>query len=130
MTPQFLSLDQIILIHQNQLKLYGGENGLRDMGLLQSALAMPSSGFGEEYFHKDLYEMAAAYLFHIVKNHPFVDGNKRVGFVASFVFLRLNGVLVTADEESYEKITLDVAQGKTDKPQIAVFFRKHSRKSR
>lgn len=70
MTPQFLSLDQIILIHQNQLKFYGGESGLRDMGLLQSALAMPSSGFGEEYFHKDLYEMAAAYLFHIVKNHP------------------------------------------------------------
>lgn len=100
------------------------------MGLLQSALAMPSSGFGEEYFHKDLYEMAAAYLFHIVKNHPFVDGNKRAGFVASYVFLRLNGVLVTADEASYEKITLDAAQGKADKPQIAAFFRKHSRKSR
>lgn len=130
MTPEFLSLDQIFAIHKNQLELYGGESGLRDMGLLQSALAMPSSGFGDEYFHKDLYEMGAAYLFHIVKNHPFVDGNKRAGFVASYVFLRLNGIVVTADEDSYEKLTLAVAQGKADKPAIAAFFKKHSRKAR
>jgi death-on-curing protein len=130
MTPSFLTLEQVFQIHKNQIELYGGENGLRDMGLLQSALAMPSSGFGEEYFHKELYEMAAAYLFHLVKNHPFVDGNKRVGFVASYIFLRLNGIVVTADEVSYEKITLEVAQGQADKPRIAAFFRKHSRKSR
>lgn len=130
MTPEFLSLDQALAIHKNQLELYGGDSGLRDMGLLQSALAMPASGFGEEYFHKDLYEMAAAYLFHFVKNHPFVDGNKRVGFVASYVFLRLNGVMVTASEDAYEKITLETAQGKLDKPAIAAFFRKHSRKAR
>lgn len=129
MTPQFLSLDQIFAIHKDQLGLYGGESGLRDMGLLQSALAMPPSGFGDEYFHKDLYEMGAAYLFHIVKNHPFVDGNKRVGFVASYIFLRLNGVLVTASEDAYEKMTLDVAQGKVDKAAVAAFFRKYSRKS-
>src|SRR5690349_15877085 len=109
MTPQFLSLEQIISIHRNQLELYGGESGLRDPGLLQSALAMPVSSFGDRYFHADLYEMAAAYLFHIVKNHPFVDGNKRVGFVASYVFLRLNGILVTATPDAYENITLDVA---------------------
>lgn len=130
MTPKFLSLDQIISIHRNQLELYGGDDGLRDMGLLQSALAVPASGFGEEYFHKDIYEMAAAYLFHIVKNHPFVDGNKRVGFVASYIFLRLNGVVVTADEDAYEKITLDTAQGKAEKPALAAFFKKHSRKAR
>lgn len=129
MTPQFLSLEQIIAIHKNQLELYGGESGLRDVGLLQSALAMPSSGFGDQYFHADLHEMAAAYLYHIVKNHPFVDGNKRVGFVASFIFLRLNGILVTASEKAYETVTLDVAQGKMEKSAIAVFFRKHSRKS-
>ena len=63
MTPQFLSLEEIISIHKNQLELYGGESGLRDMGLLQSALAMPGSGFGDQYFHANLYEMAAAYLF-------------------------------------------------------------------
>jgi death on curing protein len=129
MTPQFLSLEQIIAIHKNQLELYGGESGLRDIGLLQSALAMPGSGFGDQYFHADLYEMAAAYLYHIVKNHPFVDGNKRVGFVASFIFLRLNGILVTASERAYETVTLDVAQGKMEKSEIAAFFRKHSGKS-
>jgi death-on-curing protein len=124
----FLSLEQILSIHQNQLEQYGGESGTRDMGLLQSALAMPESGFGDQYFHADLYEMAAAYLFHLVKNHPFVDGNKRVGFVASYVFLRLNGILVTASEKSYEKITLDTAEGKIGKSELAGFFRKNSRK--
>jgi death-on-curing protein len=124
----FLSLEQILSIHQNQLEQYGGESGTRDMGLLQSALAMPESGFGDQYFHADLYEMAAAYLFHLVKNHPFVDGNKRVGFVASYVFLRLNGIVVTASEKSYEKITLDTAEGKIGKSELAGFFRKNSRK--
>jgi death on curing protein len=130
MSPRFLTLDQTYAIHRNQSELYGGESGLRDMGLLQSALAMPSSGFGVEYFHKDLYEMAAAYLFHLVKNHPFVDGNKRIGFVASYIFLRLNGIVVTADNDDFEKLTLDVAQGKVEKPAIAAFFKNHSRKSR
>jgi death on curing protein len=129
MEPLFLTLDEILLIHENQLKLYGGDSGLRDMGLLQSALNMPSAGFGDEYFHKDLYEMAAAYLFHLVKNHPFVDGNKRVGFVASYVFLRINGIQVTAIDKAYEELTLDTAQGKVDKSQIAVFFKKHSKKT-
>ncbi len=101
---------------------------MRDLGLLQSALNMPSAGYGDDYFHKDLYEMAAAYLFHLVKKHPFVDGNKRVGFVASYVFLRINGIQVTASDEAYEEITLDTAQGKVDKPQIAVFFKKHSKR--
>lgn len=130
MTPEFLTLEQILAIHENQLKLYGGGKGLRNMGLLQSALAMPSSGLGEEYFHKDLYEMAAAYLFHIVLNHPFVDGNKRVGLVAAYVFLRLNGIVLTADNEAVEKLTLDTAQGKIEKPALAAFFKKHSRKAR
>jgi death-on-curing protein len=129
MTPEFLTLNEILIIHENQLKLYGGGKGLRNMGYLQSALAMPSSGLGGEYFHKDLFEMGAAYLFHIVLNHPFVDGNKRVGLVAAYVFLRLNGIVVTADNEAVEKLTLDTAQGKMEKPAIAAFFKKHSRKA-
>jgi death-on-curing protein len=130
MEPLFLTLDEILLIHENQLKLYGGDSGLRDLGLLQSALSMPSAGYGDEYFHKDLYEMAAAYLYHLVKNHPFVDGNKRVGFVASYVFLRINGIQVTAADKAYEEITFDTAQDKVDKSQIAVFFKKHSRRAK
>ena len=126
MTPTFLSLDDDLSIHQEQLELYGGTAGVRDMGLLESAIAMPAAGFGDEYLHKDIYEMAAAYLFHIVQNHPFVDGNKRAGAAVAGFFLTTNGVKFEADEESFEKIVLAVAQGKTQKPEIAAFFREHS----
>lgn len=77
MMPRFLNLLESLEIHQSRIELYGGTDGVRDLGLLQSALAQPSAGFDGEFLHKDLFEMAAAYLFHIVRNHPFVDGNKR-----------------------------------------------------
>jgi len=129
--PVFLTLDQVLFIHKEQIRHLGGSEGLRDMGLLQSALAMPQAEFGGQFLHEDLFLMAAAYLFHIALNHPFVDGNKRVGAMAADVFLELNGIhLPPSCEAGFEKITLDVAQGKADKPQIAVYFRKHSRKSR
>lgn len=96
------------------------------MGLLQSALAMPAAGFGDAYLHADLHEMAAAYLFHIVSNHPFVDGNKRAGAVAAIVFLDLNGIELRADEKTFEQLVLDVAQGQADKGRVARFFRDNS----
>lgn len=71
--PRFLDLADVLEIHETRIKLYGGSLGLRDLGLLQSALAQPEAGFGGELFHKDLFEMAAAYLFHISRNHAFVD---------------------------------------------------------
>ena len=74
MTPVFLELAEVVLIHRDQVDRYGGAEGIRDLGLLQSALAMPASGAGGQYFHEDLFAMAAAYLFHIVRNHPFIDG--------------------------------------------------------
>ncbi|MBI3855807.1 MAG: Fic family protein, partial [Planctomycetes bacterium] len=77
MTLLFLSTESVQRIHEDQIQRYGGSLGIRDMGLLESAVAMPQAGSGGQYFHTDLYEMAAAYLFHLVKNHPFVDGNKR-----------------------------------------------------
>lgn len=110
-------------IHQDQLRLYGGRDGFLSRGMLESAVAMPQSGFGGHYFHADLFEMAAAYLFHLVQNHPFNDGNKRVGAVAAFAFLKLNGLSLVAPEELYYQLTLSVAEGKTQKPTIASFFR-------
>jgi len=95
--PIFLSLGEVLEIHRDQIDRYGGHPGIRDIGLLQSALAMPAAGFGGRFLHTDLFEMAAAYLFHITQNHPFVDGNKRTGAVASLVFLSLNGVEIKAD---------------------------------
>ena len=124
--PVFLTLGEVIEIHRDQIERYGGDPGLRDLGLLQSAMAMPAAGFGGRYLHTDLYEMAAAYLFHITQNHPFIDGNKRTGAVASLVFLSLNGVEIEADEEEFERIVLGVAQGKIDKASVVEFFRKNS----
>ena len=91
-------------------------------------MAMPQSGMGAEYFHRDLYEMAAAYLFHIVKNHPFIDGNKRVGAMAAFIFLQMNEIDVTASERTFERLVLSVAEGSTDKARVARLFRENSRR--
>ena len=82
----FLTVDDVLKLHQHQIDVYGGEHGVRDFGLLESALAMPQSMFGGQYLHQDIYEMASACLFHLVKNHPFIDGNKRAGAVAAYVF--------------------------------------------
>ena len=81
MQPVFLDIERIRQTHVNLIEHYGGAEGVRDVGLLQSAIAMPQASFGGEFLHKDLFEIAAAYLYHIVQNHPFVDGNKRTGAV-------------------------------------------------
>jgi death on curing protein len=125
-TPVFLSLAEVLEIHRDQIERYGGRAGLRDLGLLQSALAMPAAGFGGRYLHSDLLEMAAAYLFHIVQNHPFIDGNKRTGTVAAIVFLALNGIELQADETQLEQLVIDVAKGKAGKSGVADFLRKNS----
>jgi death-on-curing protein len=124
--PVFLGLDEVIEIHHDQIKRYGGHPGIRDVGILKSAIAMPSATYDGNYFHMDIYEMAAAYLFHIVRNHPFIDGNKRTGAVASIVFLIMNGIDLHADENDFEKIVLLTAEGNTDKATIAQFFQSNS----
>jgi len=124
--PVFLTLGEVIEIHRNQIERYGGDPGIRDLGLLQSAMAVPAAGFGGRYLHTDLFEMAAAYLFHITQNHPFINGNKRTGAVASLVFLSLNDVEIEADEEEFERIVLGVAEGNIAKASVAEFFRNNS----
>ena len=123
MPPAFLTIDEIVAIHQDQIARYGGLAGVRDWGLLQSALGMPAAGFGGQYVHADPCEMAAACLFHLVQNHPFIDGNKRMGAVAAFVFLALNQRRLTADNNSYAELVLSVARGETPKSAVADFFR-------
>ena len=125
--PVFLSMDDILLFHREQIDRYGGSHGVRDMPLLQSAIAQPQATFEGQYLHRDIFAMAAAYLFHIVQNHPFVDGNKRVGLETALVFLELNGCRIKARADALENLALSVAQGKMAKPAIAVFFRKHTR---
>ena len=97
MPPRFLGLAEVVEIHEDQVARHGGLHGIRDLGLLSSAVAMPQAGVFGQYVHADLFEMAAAYLYHIVRNHPFLDGNKRVAFFATDVFLRINGWKLAVD---------------------------------
>ena len=124
--PIFLELDEIISIHRDQIERYGGKSGIRDIELLRSAVAMPCAGFSDDYVHTDIFEMASAYLFHIIRNHPFVDGNKRTGAVAAVVFLMMNGIELQVGEEDFEYMVRAVAEGKMNKSEIADFFRKNS----
>jgi death-on-curing protein len=124
--PKFLTRDQVIALHKLQIDQFGGVAGVKDEGLLLSALGQPESGSGDKYFHNDLYEMAAAYLFHLVKNHAFNDGNKRIAALAAAVFLQVNGLIVVADEDEFERLVLDAAQSLVLKKQIADFFRKNT----
>lgn len=123
MEPIFLTIDEVLAIHRDQIARYGGAEGVRDWGLLQSAIAMPDATFGGQFLHCDLCEMAAAYLFHVVQNHPFIDGNKRVGAVAAYVFLALNDVRLTVDNDTYADLVLTIARGAMPKSAVAEFFR-------
>jgi death-on-curing protein len=125
-TPLFLDLEHVLRLHASLIEHYGGTGGTRDIGLLQSALAMPQAASGGEYLHDDMFEMAAAYLYHIVQNHPFLDGNKRTGAAAAIVFLAMNDVQVENDEEGLVELTLSVAAGKAGKDEIGEFFRKNA----
>ncbi len=123
--PDFLTLDEVLAIHAHQIRRYGGSTGLRDRALLESALAMPRAIFGGEKLHATATEQAAAYLFHLTKNHPFVDGNKRAGLACCLVFLRLNGHRIRATDEELAQVTEDVAAGQATKSEVAVFLRSH-----
>ena len=124
--PLFLTFAEIIEIHDYQIEHFGGGEGLRDIELLKSAIGMPSATFGGEYLHPTVIEMAAAYLYHLVENHPFVDGNKRVGAMASLIFLDLNGYDFDASDTEFTDIVVKVASGKILKAEISLFFRQHT----
>ncbi|HEY3247506.1 MAG TPA: type II toxin-antitoxin system death-on-curing family toxin [bacterium] len=125
--PLFLTLAEVVEIHRDQIERYGGRVGIRDAGLLESAVSMPQAAMGGEYLHGDVFEMAAAYLFHIVKNHPFVDGNKRTGAVAALVFLEINDVEVALNEDELVDIVVSVTEGKTQKRDVAALLRQQTK---
>jgi death-on-curing protein len=126
---EFLQLDEVIRIHTDQIDRYGGLPGVRDLGLLDSAVAAPAASYGGSYLHGTLPEMAAAYLFHIAQNHPFLDGNKRTAAAASFLFLYLNDLVLDCSEDALVDLTLAVASAKCSKSEAAVFIARHVRES-
>jgi death-on-curing protein len=127
MEPLFLSLDEVLEIHERQVERYGGSPGLRDGAGLESAVAVPQSTFGGEFLHASIPAMAAAYLYHICQNHPFVDGNKRAGANAAITFLLMNDWEPEFDEQELADLVLSVASGELAKPELTGVFESRCR---
>ncbi len=119
---EFLTVDQVIEIHNEMLSRHGGLAGIRDVNLLRSSVFSPQTmAFGQELY-PSIYDKAAAYLFFIVCNHPFCDGNKRTGYLSALIFLEANDIVLILDKNDLENIVIDVANGKVDKKQLAFFL--------
>ena len=116
---KFLKLDEVLEMQFQLIEAFGGSHGIREAGLLEAALAMPEAGSAGEYYHRDAFEMAAAYAFHIVRNHPFVDGNKRISLACALTFLELNGYSVTDGPDELYHATLKLISGEMDKAGFA-----------
>lgn len=121
--PIFLTLDQVLRIHAYQIEHFGGSAAVLDLAKVESAIAQPRQGFAGQYVHEDLPAMAAAYLFHLVQNHGFEDGNKRTGTHAAIVFLELNGCEIDLPVGETEALVLAVAAGTKKKEDVIRFFR-------
>ena len=122
--PDFLDVQDVLDVHEYELERFGGGGGVRDQALLESAVAMPSMTFDGAYLNGDLFGIAAAYLFHIAKNHAFIDGNKRTGLASALLFLRLNGLRLTQTPcpRLYDA-TIAVIEERMDKDELAELFR-------
>jgi death-on-curing protein len=125
----FLTLAEVIEIHADQIKRYGGSHGIRDMNLLSSAVAMPHASFYGEFLHNDIYKMAAAYAFHICQNHPFVDGNKRAALASALVFLEMNGINISDPKGRLYEDMIALAEGNVKKEEFAEILRELHNKS-
>ena len=125
---KFLTLSEILMILDDQIKNYGGKYGIRDVKLLSSAIYMPESSFGGKYLHETIPAMAAAYAFHICQNHPFIDGNKRAALASSLVFLDINGYELNCKNEALYNKIMSVAKSETTKEELIKFYEKHSKK--
>ena len=121
--PDFLSVADVLLLHEDQLARYGGATGVRDPGALDSGVAMPQATFDAQFVHEGLFAMAAAYAFHIAQNQPFVDGNKRAGLAATLVFLDLNGISIADPEGKLYSAMIDLAERRLYKDGLAALLR-------
>jgi death on curing protein len=126
---RFLDLEDVFSLHDMQIERYGGSTGIRDRGLLESAIAMPQASFGGEFMHQGLFAMASAYAFHIAENQPFVDGNKRTALAAALVFLDWHEVEIDDPNDELYKAMIHLAEKKLDKAGIARLFEKLATKS-
>ncbi|PKL52111.1 MAG: type II toxin-antitoxin system death-on-curing family toxin [Nitrospira bacterium HGW-Nitrospira-1] len=119
----FLTLAEVVEIHADQIQRYGGKEGVRDMGLLSSAIAMPYASFSGSFLHDDVYEMAVAYAFYICQNHLFIDGNKRTALASALVFLELNGKSLLDESGKLYDAIMSIASGHLNKPEFTKILR-------
>ncbi|MCP5505444.1 MAG: type II toxin-antitoxin system death-on-curing family toxin [Chlamydiales bacterium] len=124
----FLPLTTVLKIHEDLIDVYGGSHGIRDEKLLVSALAQVQSTFGGEYLHRSIYEMGAAYLFHIIQNHPFIDGNKRTGISVAAIFLSLHGIELNCKVSDLDKYVERIGSGKETKGAVASWLKENTTK--
>jgi death-on-curing protein len=122
---RYLALAEVVDLHRRLLETTGGAAGIRDLGALESALAQPRMTLGDSDVYPTLAEKAAALCFSLVGNHPFVDGNKRVGHAAMETFLVLNGAEIDAGLGEQERVMLDLAAGRIDRGQLSEWLRQH-----
>jgi len=121
-TPNFVSKSMVLSIHARQIERFGGTPGVRDEGLLESALAQPKATFGGQFLHPTISEQAAAYLYHIAMNHPFIDGNKRTAFAVMDTFLRVNGCALNLTDDRAYDLVMRVARGTMTKEELSTEF--------
>lgn len=124
--PSFLNVDHIKVIHRRMISEFGGATTLRDSGLLESAVMLPAAQFGGKFLHTGIPAMGAAYLFHLCRNHPFGDGNKRTALASAEIFLLLNDHSLDADDDQLEALTIGVATSSITKDEVVAFFRRHT----
>lgn len=122
--PLLLTVDQILQFHALQIRLFGGAEGLLDVGLLESALNQPQTTFCYDP-SADLFDLAAAYVFHLAKNHAFRDGNKRIALHAGLAFLHINGASIVTSQEDLYDATMRLVTSEIDKKEFAKFLRSH-----
>jgi death-on-curing protein len=123
---RYLTLIEVLELHRKILEQSGGALGIRDMGLLESAIAQPQMTFGGEYLYPSLLEKAAALGFSMIMNHPFVDGNKRTGHAATEVFLVLNGLEINSSVDEQERVVLAIASGELGREAFVEWLRQHA----
>src|SRR5512135_2647648 len=119
----FLTLAEVIEIHADQIKQYGGRDGIRDINLLSSAVAVPHATFSGDFLHRDIFEMSAAFAFHVSQNHPFVDGNKRTALASALVFLEINSIDISDPDETLYESMIKIASGKMTKEEFSLVLR-------
>jgi len=125
---KYLTAEQVLFIHSRLIDETGGSHGIRDLGLLQSAVSRPMATFGGEDLYPDIFQKAAALMESLIKNHPFIDGNKRTAISSAGIFLRINGYNLETSQEELVDFTLNMATGKTSFTDAVKWFKRYAQK--